>query len=425
MSESQLKETKSRAIKVLIGCVLIVAINYSSQNAFTNYIGYICADFGCSPTDVTLVFSIAGACSGIGGLVAAAIVDRVPAKFIVIGGAVCYCLFYAIQYVGYSLPAIYVAAFFYGWSLAFAGYAICQPLITWWHATNTVTKISSMSVIQALFLMALSPAVVVLLEHCGYRTSIAIQGVVLGGIVLVAALLLVSNKPESYGLKPYGLKEEPASKDDASAAYAPRGLEMKRIVKTPSFWAILICPTLLVFVAAGFMTNASLIFQSFGYDAMGAAGLLSLHSGVALVWSLGYGFVSDRKGARFSNNLYLIVGIAIFAIAVVIGGVPAALTLAIFVGAPKAVSGMIGVATFRQLFGTKAIGTLVALGTTASAVGSMVCAPVASAMYEAAGSYTPFLLLCVGILAVVTVLSNFATSKGQTDKINAMIDEEN
>ena len=420
MEDTQLRKSKSRAMKVLIGCVLIVAINYSSQNAFTNYIGYICADFGCAPTDVTLVFSIAAVCSGIGGLIAATIIDRIPAKFIVIGGAVCYCLFYVIQYVGYSLTAIYVAAFFYGWSLAFAGYAICQPLITWWHATNTVTKISSMSVIQALFLMALSPAVVVLLEHFGYRMSIAIQGVVLGGIVLAAALLLISNKPESYGLKPYGFKEEAAA--GAGGAYQARGLEMGRIVKTPSFWAILVCPTLLVFVAAGFMSNASLIFQSFGYDAMGAAGLLSLHSGVAIVWSLGYGFVSDRKGARFANNLYLAVGVAIFAIAIVVGGVPAALTLAVFVGAPKAVSGMIGVATFRSLFGTKAIGTLVALGTTASAVGSMVSAPVASAMFEAAGSYTPFLVVCVVLLAVVAVLSNFATSKGQVEKINAMIE---
>ena len=176
--------------------------------------------------------------------------------------------------------------------------------------------------------------------------------------------------------------------------------------------------------ANGFATNASLIFQSVGFDAMGAATMLSVFSGASIIWVLAYGVLSDKLGARKANLFFTVLAIISVGVFAVMGNMTGAIILACTVGVVSAYAGMLGAVTYRTMFGTKAIGALIPLTSVASGVGSMIAPPIATAINAATGGYTGFMLLCVIVLVIVFVLIFTSTTPKMTEKIKAMMAED-
>lgn len=235
MNEKKLRESKSRANKTLLGCIIMICAVMGTFSVLTNYFGALCDTLNASVTQVSVMFSISSLVSAVVGLVASAFIDKVAARAIVFIGTACYAIFFLLLIFGKSLVTLYIGGVFYGFSFVFLGYTMTQSLITWWHAKNTGTKISLVSVIRALFIMVLSPVVIKLLELFGLQLTLAIHGGVLTALLLVATFLLISNKPESYGLQPYGYEESANDQGGAKAASAESGLTQSQALKTYSF----------------------------------------------------------------------------------------------------------------------------------------------------------------------------------------------
>lgn len=423
MNEKKVQESKSRANRTLLGCIIMVCAVMGTFSVLTNYFGSLCESLNASVTQVSVMFSIASLVSAAVGLAASAFIDKVQARLIVLIGTICFASFFLLLIFGNSLVTLYIAGVFYGFAFVFLGYTMTQSLITWWHAKNTGTKISLVSVIRALFIMVLSPVIIKLLELFGFQLTLAIHGGVLTALLLVATFLLISNKPESYGLEPYGYEETAKEEGGAKAASAEWGLTQAQALKTYSFWAIFFGVGLMMIGVTGFTSNASLIYQSFGYDAMGAGLMLSLYSGFSILWVFLYGVVSDKKGARFATLLFCGVLVIVLFASAIIGGQVGAIILAVMFGV-NTFGGMLGAVAYRSLFGTKSIGSLIALSLVASGLGSTFASPIASAIFQATGSYTMYLYICGACVALVFILFFTATSKKNYEKYARMANED-
>ena len=417
----ELSESKKRAFKSLAGCVVIIAIVFGTLNIMSNYIGTVCEQTGASVVQVSLLFSIASAVSAVAGLAAAALIERVPMRRIMLGGAISFVLFFACLYFAQDITLVYVGAVFFGLSQVFAGFTVSQPLITWWHAKGVGKKISSLYVAMSVGAVILSPTIAYLLGAFGYQTTVLFNGGVLGIVLIVCVVALVSNRPSSYGLEAYGSEEaKPASaesEESAARSGKPEGLSAMQALRTYPFWAILLGASLLMIPANGFVTNASVIFQSCGFDAVTAGAMISVYSACAVVWVFLYGALSDKFGARKVSILYTCAAVVILATFFLVGGKAGAIILTVTFGIVTAYGGMIGAVTYGPLYGPRAVGTLVSLCLVGTGVGAMLAAPIATAMYEATGGYEAFMGMSAVLCVVILFLFATATSRRMVEKV--------
>ena len=410
-------ESKSRAIKVLIGSIIIVAISYGTMNVQSLYIAPICAQTGAELTQVSLLFSVITAASAIGGLVAAVLIEKIPMRILLYFGTACYVLFFVCLYFADSLPLVYLGAVFYGLCQVFVGFTTLQPLVTWWHAKDTAKKVSFLSIGMKLAAVILSPTIVWFLSNVGYDGTLLFNGGVLGVVMLLAVIFLTSNKPESYGLVAWGHEE---SADTDHAAGEPEGISAKQAMRTLPFWAVLLASILISIPVAGFVTNAAVIFQSCGFDDSGAGIMISVFSALSIATVFIYGALTDKFGTRLANMSFTIASIVCVAGFLVTDGMVAAVFISLAGAVLSAYSGMIAAVTFGPLFGSRAIGPLVSVGLVACGVGSTIAPPVASSIFTSTGSYWGFMAISLVICFVVLVLLLAATSKKSFERVAAI-----
>ena len=418
MDDSKLRESKSRATKVVIGSVVMIAAVFGSLNCLSNYVASICMELGASVVEVSIMFSIAMIMSTLGGLVAAVVIDRVKPRLLTFIGAACFILFFLFLYFGNNLAMIYVGTAFLGLATVFAGFTICQSLITWWNIKNVGKKISACSVGMNVFVMILSPTLGILLVNIGFKDTVAVQGVVLSILMLIAVIFFISNKPESYGLKPYGYEEGTAAEAAPAEDYVPDGLTVKQALKTWQFWVVALCALLVMIPSNGFVSNGAMIFQSLGFDTVGAATMIAVFSACGLVWVFMYGAINDKLGAKKTNAIFVAIAVVALLLVILIGGQVGAIILAATFGTVTAMAGMLVAMTCGSLFGHRAIGTLISLALAISGIGSMLSAPIGAMINEATGGYMGFLVMFIVVLLVIIALLFLTTSKSSVEKLH-------
>ncbi len=414
MDEAKLRESKSRANKTLIGSILIIAMELGTLTTLSNYIGGWCEKFGASVTQIVIVFSIASVLSLICNFISAAAIAKVPAKLLVLIGSLGYIGFFVAAVLGKNLSVLYVGAALFGVGQTFACYTVLQPVIAWWHVDNVGKKISALSVGYCIAAFGFSMIVPRAINAIGFEKTQLLHGAIGGAIMLLSALFLISNKPESYGLKPYGYKETAGG----TGAYTVSGLTVKESVKTFTFWAILLASIFCGIAACGYANNSALIYQSLGMDSIGAGNMIAIYSLMTIVWTFGYGVVSDKLSPRKANLIFCAIDAVVFLIASFLFGLPGSILVAVTFGVAT-FYGMLPAVTFPALYGTKAVGTLIALGMAASAGSAMVAPIIASSMYERSGDFSGFFQLSAVLLALAFVLLATSTSKAAVAKIKA------
>ncbi len=410
------KKSKIRAEKVLVGCIILTGIELGTMCVLSNYIGDICVQMNADLTQVTLMFSIFNATSAITGLFITSIIDRVPIKNIMLFGCCCYIAFFLFLYFGTSLTMLYVGSVFFGISSICVGFAVAQPLITCWHAKGVGKKISALSVAMSLFAMLLSPTVAAMLSSIGYKATVLINGVLFGAIMIMCVLFLISNKPESYGLSRYGIE----CAQSAEREYVPSGLTLKQAAKTPPFWAVLFIPALLMIPANGFVSNQAIVFQSYGFDPMASGAMISLYKGCVMIWVFLYGSISDKMGPKRATIVYLAGGALAYAATFMLSGFAGGVVAAISLGIVGSFSGVMGAVLLSNLFGTRSIATMIALGNVTMGIGSMLGPIVASSINQMTGSFSLFMLVGSIICCVSLILFISAMSRTIIDRIKTI-----
>lgn len=415
----RLQETKRRAWSSYIGSLLLIMCLFGTSNVFSVYLGGICEWMRATPTQAALFFTIYSAVMVVLNLFISAFIGKVPTKLLALIGAVSYLVCFLCIGLSHNLIMLYVGSFFFGISVVLNGYSICQPAVSWWHVTNVGKKISGLSVSYAISSAVISALVGRALTAIGFQSTFLLNGCILGAIMIFSAVFLINDPPEKYGLKPLGYKDE--TEHILSQQTEPQtagGMTVSEIFRTVPFWGVLIC----VFVASvfimGFLYNAAAIFQNFGLEAVAAADMISIYSIAGIFWIFLYGSIADKWGISKANLIFGVCTAVSFAIAVFATGKTAALVMAVIIASCNYI-GMINALSMGAIYGSKSIGTLVALGMVANGAATALGTPLCSFMYEQFGNYNMF--MGVGTVAVIITTLGFTyfTSPSVIKKVNS------
>lgn len=412
--------TKKRANRTLAGCIINVTIVLAMYVTLSLYIPALAEKFNASITAVALLFSFASVSSLVLNLGLSAILDKAKIRVLVLIGDACFLLFLLCMIVGGSIALLYVGATLFGLSTGLIGYSTAQPLISWWHAKNTGKKISFLAIGWGLFAVVLSTVASFLLSRIGFESTIAVQLVVFGVLLLISSLFLISEKPSAYGLMPYQYEAAESESADSSAI---RGVPFKKCITTFAFWGIFFCILMMNAVSSGFVNNAAMYLQSCGLDPVKAGVYYSAYNLVLIAWTFGYGVLCDKIGTEKASVIYLVIAIVAYILSAlgIVGGTAQALLAVAFFGTVSASVGMIGAVSYGKIFGTRAIGTLICFSMVASSVGAFIT-PLVTMSYSSTGNFRLFLVIAATVLSVALILFALSTSKKSVEKASSLFE---
>lgn len=412
--------TKKRANRTLVGCIINVTIVLATYVTLSLYIPALAEKFNASITEVALLFSFASVFSLASNLALSAILDRAKVRVLILIGDVCFLMFLLFMVIGGSIILLYVGGMLFGLSTSLLTYSTAQPLISWWHAKNTGKKISFLAIGWGLFAVVLSTVASFLLSRIGFESTIIVQLVVFGVLLLISSLFLISEKPSTYGLMPY---QHEAVEGESAGSPAIRGVPFKKCVSTFAFWGIFFCILMMNAVSSGFVNNAAMYLQSCGLDSVKAGVYYSAYNLVLIAWTFGYGALCDKIGTEKASVIYLGIAIAAYALSAIgiVGGTAQALLAVAFFGTVSASVGMIGAVSYGKIFGTRAIGTLICFSMVASSMGAFIT-PLTTMSYSNTGSFRLYLIAGSIVLAAALLLFVLATSRKSIEKASNLFE---
>jgi len=239
-----------------------------------------------------------------------------------------------------------------------------------------------------------------LISAYGWRQAFIVLGLITFVIVIPLAQFM-KHSPQRVGLKPYG--EIGTLKDKQSQAAG--GLSFRQAIKTSRFlvWgSILFCFFFSVQVIVVHIVPHGI---DIGISATVAASILSIIAGGSVIGRLSIGFISDRIGGRLALSACLtLVALALIWLlfAKEIWG------LYIFAGVFGLAYGgivLLETALTGELFGLKSLGMILGGVILFVTVGGALGAPLAGSIFDATGSYSLALLICVILVVLAIILS--------------------
>jgi sugar phosphate permease len=412
--QTEFKKTKRRANMSLAGGIIMIGLVFGSYVVLSLFIEGIMTHLNAGILEVVALFSVAGITQAVAPFVLSTIINKVSVKLLTGIGAFCFVIFFVLMAVGNSLFLLYLGAIFFGVSTTLCGFAVIQPVITWWHAKNLGKKIGFLSIAYCVAAMLLSFLIPQILLEAGFQITVLLMGIIFGIVLLIISIFMISNRPDTYGLKPYGYEE--SAEEQTETNIGSTGLTIKEILKTGSFWLFMIIGFLLMIASTGFTNNAGIIYQSMGLDLATAGVIMTAMYGINIFWNFFYGALSDKKGGRTSSIIFGLITIVAFILGSFLTGFGGAIVIAIVIGAFN-YGGMFVPLNAGPLFGTRAIGTVITLCIVAQSLGNIVAPLVAGGIYAFTGSYSKFMLVAAIIMVVVVILTHLSTSKAAIVKI--------
>ena len=404
-----MNESKARANKSLIGCIILACMIFATISAMSNYLMGLSLKFSASVGNVVLMFSIASIAAMAGNFILSFMFKKLKIRTIIRIGAVCFGGFFLISGLANSLALFYAGAVCFGLSQSFCGFAVIQPVLTWWFASNTGKKMSYVSIGYSLFTMVLSPVLAKLIASLGVSSTLYSHGAFCF-IMLLVASFLISERPETYGLSAYSAAVKSNATETPKPASAPQGMTRSEALKYGPYWLIVVACFAGTFMSASFNSNASAMYQSLGLTSAQAATMISVYSGVGIIWTYAYGALTDKKTARVSSLIFACISAIVCAAAVVFTGLVGGLFIAIMFGVVK-FTGNYAAMNLPRIVGLKEFGSIMALSNVFISLGGTLGSAVVGKLYDATGSYSSVLILYAAMFAIMAVAHFIGTKK--------------
>lgn len=402
----------------VIGSLITTMFTTGTFSVLAVFLVPISKTYTISIGQASLVFS----CVAIGmiaiGLVSGKIIKMFKPKLVGSVAGILVSLVFICISLTKNITIVYAFAILFGFGVVIGGYGLSMTLITWWFEKHRAKLISSLSISAAVFAIIVAPIAAKMIVAYGLQTVSLYYGIIVGLIVIINALLLLSEKPEVYNLKPYGYSEQQETKNvvTESAKKSDVSLTVKQILAFPAFWLIIIGVIMSNVGSSGYGNNQSPFYQSLGLDAVTAAFCISLFNGMRIVWTFIYGAFIDKLGVKkVTVGLGTLTAIFFF-LTFLLKGYAGAIFAACTISAGS-FGGVILPITLPQLFGKENAGSLIGYSNSIAGLGVIIGSPLAGFMYDALDSYQAYLIVA-GILYLVMVLFySISTSKKVEAKI--------
>ena len=392
---------------VVIGSGLIMALNVLMFLGGGLLLPPLAASLGVSLGSV-MVFTSINALSG--GIVMSAagpfLIRRLGVRrLILIAGVLSGVSLYAVSYVS-GLPLLYVAAFTAGAMMPLATQMGGAVLINEWFVKRRGTMLGivmSTASVGGIVAGTVLPAVVI---AGGWQLGFRVVGLTNLGVCLLTGLFLVRERPSHVNLRAYGAQDDVMHADagrshgTASAAF-----------RSPQFVALTLGLILFSMLMA-MQQQFPPLMEEHGLSLEASGTLLAMLSVANIAATLLFGALNDRIGPLKSAALawaLLIVSLALFVASQ--GYAPQAVAILVY-SIPAIASPVITPIVYRHTFGDKHLVPLLGVGIATMPVGVALGAPLWGIVKDSLGSYTPGLVVAMGLTVVSFGLIAYALVTG-------------
>ena len=382
---------------ILAAAIILTAYNSSIFiYGFTAFITPMATTFGWSYAQLSLASSIRGLETGTLDPIVGIMVDRWPARRLMLIGICIFALGVICISQATNLAMFYAGFVVVGFGSAISITMVPITVIARWFRRN-IGKASG--ILAAGFTLGglFTPLLVKAIDAYGWQNLLVYLAV--GMLVLGIPLSFVfRSRPEEYGLLPDG--EAPGDVKGPGAYDFSTGV--KEALKMRAFWYIGITMLLHVGALNSVIVHLMPYLTSLGMERSSAAVAVSIYSMTGIVARIVYGVLSDIFSKKYMLALSLgltTAGVIIFSL--IDGSSFAHVVLfAIIFGVGAAGNSPLRSPIVREYFGTKNFGTIYGLVAVFTMTGVVIGAPIAGWVYDIRGVYDPIWYIYSGFTIV-------------------------
>ena len=198
------------------------------------------------------------------------------------------------------------------------------------------------------------------------------------------------------------------------------GIRYEDAKKKPYFYMALVGIFFTGMVLQSVTGTSAAHMKDVGLDAGFVATVLSLHSIALMVFKFLAGFSYDKFGLRATMIVCDIAALVVMVLLALVTNSPEGRVFAMIYGIFSSLALplepiMLSLITM-DLFGYKSFDKILGIVAALNTAGYAVGAPLMNMCYDAFGTYVPFIWVCVGIMAVVTVMYQFVITAASKQK---------
>ncbi len=240
-----------------------------------------------------------------------------------------------------------------------------------------------------------------IIEKSGWKNAF-LTAAVLMGIVALLILILVRDRPEDKGLKPFGEGQRIVKKKEGDDHWI--GYTFQEMVKSPEFYLMIASTFLSNFFSGGMLAIMNPHLQDVGLTATQAATMQSTMMLVLAAVKFGCGIFSDKVGAKWVT-LFCIACTAIAAVLFIfVSGPSVALISVLIFSVSLPLTSVMMPLLSNALFGYQSQASCLSIFMGTAYLSGIISVPTANLIFDKLGSYNLFLWICAIGSATLLVL---------------------
>lgn len=394
---------------VAAGCVSIAMTTGVVSNCFSQFIKPVCADMGITRQEMSMIQTVFSFASMAFAFVWGNISKKINLhRWMCICAVVmpiiygCYGLMQEI-WMGYVI-SIVITPFFFIVSMTVFNYIIGN-----WFVKNRGLAIGLASMGSGIGGMIMNTAVSQMIIYLGWRMTYYILAVIMFIAMVPLMFLVVREKPEDKGLKPYGADEMDAGGKKEAVQF--EGYTFAEAIRMPVFWAVAFCSVSVVMAICAFYQTLAPHLSDSGYTVTFAALMTSVSMGALAIGKVMLGRMFDKMGTRkasviacsctFAGLIGMMFCQSPIALAVIVLGVALGCSF-------NAICMPI---ITRNIFGTTDYNSIYSKLTAATGLGSALAPAITGWTYDVCGSYVPAYMGAAAITLISIVFLLIALPK--------------
>lgn len=361
--------------------------------------------FGWSRGQVSAALSLPPLIGGLFSPAAAALLDRLGARFLIgVGGfmmGLCVGLLGLTSSLAYFCLMLMLMAAWQSGTMFPAG-----PIISYWFDRRRGQALGFATAGIGLGGLVFAPLVALLIDAFGWRATFYMEGGIIIAVMAPLALFVIRQRPKDMGLLPDG--DATAVDSLGGEGIAGGGWSLAEAVRTPTFFVVTASFSLASATLSAVLIHVVPFLEDQGFSSVKAGLILGCVSGTGIVGKIGSGYLVDRMSPRLvTAGVFLMQAVGL-AILLQSGGSLAGMVIFVLVfgyamGSVVTLQPIMAVYYFGVVSIAMILGVMVAVTSAFNALGPMI----AGFVYDRTGAYSTIFVVYVVLDCLAAVLVYF------------------
>ena len=317
----------------------------------------ISRDTGWSTSEIMLAVTISLLVYSVSVIAVGRLIDKIGGKRVITIGGLLLIIGFALMSFVRELWQLYVVfGFILSVAVSMTHTVPAQSVGRKWFIKRSGLVAGLLIAAFSISTALLAPFITQSAAGFGWRTTF-LFAISLGVIIVLFALFVIKDSPESVGLRPYGADEE--STESKLTKKAEVNIKPGQALRTVPFWGLCVSFGLISIPHQGITTNLIFWGESVGADPASAGLLMTAFSLPAIFGKIIWGWLGDKFGKR----KIMIIGSSLCTLIMIfawlwVSNIQSLYIMCISIGLSYGFIGLLA-PYMGDLFGRQSIGTLI------------------------------------------------------------------